>query len=455
VPTDIVRSPTSAGNFVAWALAASLGLFGLLRLPWVESHAIWPLTLWQGDLAFALFGLPARPVDVTLACSGAEALALCVGAVIAYPVRASARIAGAAGGIAVILLLNTLRIGTLGRAVTAPSWFDALHLYIWPAVLTLAVAGYVFGWMSLAERSARYPTSPGTPRRLVTPAPAVWQPSRRFLLLTAAFLAVFAASAPLYLESPLVLILGGFIASAAAVILGAMGVTAAAAANVLSTSRGAFIVTQECISTPLIPVYLAAVCAYGAGWRQLATGVAATLPLFAALGVARLLIVALPAAVMTSPTFLVHAFYQLLFGAVVIVLAARWRHGGRAGLPHAAAGIATGALFVVLAGPWYAGLMTAGGFTGLDDPQGAVAFMPVFQTGLYLALWTTGLFAARWTQFAAGLGVLAATQVASLLVFHALPATGFALHVRDVRAWAVAGPVLIFAMVISRARASR
>ena len=63
------------------------------------------------------------------------------------------------------------------------------------------------------------------------------------------------------------------------------GMTNAHAANVLWTPRGGFLVTQECISTPLIPVYLAAVCAHSTTWRRLILGVLAAAPLFIALGI--------------------------------------------------------------------------------------------------------------------------------------------------------------------------
>src|SRR4029077_19290618 len=148
------------------------------------------------------------------------------------------------------------------------------------------------------------------------------------------------AASPLYLESAGVLALAGFIARAAAVILGAAGVSAQAATNVLWTSRGSFLVTQECISTPLVPIYLAAVCAYSTTWRRLILGVLAAAPLFIALGIVRLLVVALPEAIIASPLLVVHAFYQLLLGAVMVFLAARWRHGGRAAPVHALAGVA-------------------------------------------------------------------------------------------------------------------
>jgi exosortase/archaeosortase family protein len=436
-------------------VAGSLGLFGVLRLGWTEAHVVLPLTRVQGALAVGLFGTPALPVVVTLACSGADALALCVGAVLAYPVRWRARLAGAAGGIALILFLNTLRIGTLGLVVASPGWFDALHVYIWPAVLTLAIAGYVFTWMRLAEGSSgKHLVISRFQSPLATARPAL-QPSHRFIVLTAIFLIAFAATSPLYLESPQVLALGGVIASAAAAILGGIGVSAQAASNVLSTPRGAFIVTQECISTPLIPVYLAAVCAYSTTWRRMALGVLATLPLFTALGIARLLVVALPDAVMASPIFLVHAFYQLLLGAVIVFLAAMWRHGGKAAPAYAAAGMLAGVLFVFLLGPVYTRLVTPQAGAVLDDPQGAIAFLPAFQVGLYLALWVAAFAAAGWTRFIAGLGILALTQVTGLLALHALAVAGMAAHVRDVRGWAVAGPVLIFATVVTRVRAAR
>ncbi len=142
----------------------------------------------RAALAAGLFGAPALPVEVTLACSGADALALCLGAVLAYPVRWRTRLAGAGGGAALILGLNTLRIGTLGRVAASPAWFNALHLYVWPAVLTLAIAGYVFAWMRLADRRQRCRRStdePRRPRERGRCSPRRPQPTRRFVVLTA------------------------------------------------------------------------------------------------------------------------------------------------------------------------------------------------------------------------------------------------------------------------------
>jgi hypothetical protein len=304
------------------------------------------------------------------------------------------------------------------------------------------------------------------------------QPSRRFVVLTLAFLLVFLAASPFYLESSSVFALAGFITRAAALTLGVVGIGAHAAANVLWTSRGGFLVTQECISTPLIPVYLAAICAYSTTWRRLILGVLAALPLFIALGIVRLLVVALPE-VVVSPIFFVHAFYQLLLGAVVVFFAAVWRHGGRTALGHALVGIIVGVLFVHLLGPFYTRVVTYPAGARLDDPQGAIALLPAFQVGLYLAMWVAafhglpaklrlkppanaprrtfavvGFLGSPATRgFLTGLVLLPFTQTVGLLALHALAShSGLTAHVRDVRGWAVAGPVLIFAAVVNVAR---
>jgi exosortase/archaeosortase family protein len=449
VLTDTSLRPTPAAKFALRAAAWSLGLFGLLRLSWVEAHVVLPLTAAQGTIAAGLFGAGAG-VEVTLACSGADALALCTGAVLAYPATWRSRLTGAAGGIALILSINTLRIGTLGRAAATPAWFDALHLYIWPAVLTLAIAAYVFGWMSVADKRPTRDT--GEPVSRDASGPWHPRPTRRFIALTAVFLVLFSAAAPIYLSSAGVLVVAGFIARAAAAVLAVFSVTAHAADNVLWTARGGFSVTQECISTPLIPVYLAAVCCYSTTWRRMFFGVLATVPLFVGLGIVRLLVVALPDA-LGSPLFFVHAFYQLLLGAAVVILAALWRHGGRGAAGHALVGLAVGIAFIHVLGPAYTRAVTFGAGAPIDDPQGAAALLPAFQIGLYLALCAAAFIAIGWTRFLAGLAMLGVTQTAGFLALHALAGyAGWTVHVREIRGWAVAGPVLVFAAVVNHAR---
>ena len=443
MPTDAVRRQTDAIEFALCGVLWSLGLFGLLRLNWTETHLLLPFTRVQAAGAAGLFGAPALPVAVTLACSGADALALCLAAVLAYPVAWRMRLAGAAGGAVLILGLNTFRIGTLGAMAASPGWFNALHVYVWPALLTLSIAGYVFAWMRLADRS------PAIEETMLA------RPTARFVMLTLAFLLVFIAASPLYLESAAVLAVAVFVAQAAAVMLGTAGASAHAAANVLWTSNGGFLVTQECIVSPLIPVYLAGVCVYGVTRRRRLFGIAAALPLFVALGIVRLMMVALPSVVVTSPLFVVHAFFQLLVGVVIVCVAALWRQSGRAAAGRALLGVVAAALFVRVLGPLYTRAVIFPAGPPLSDPQGAIVFLPAFQAGLYLAVWFAAFGAYGWRRFLAGFAALGASQTIGLFALHLASDAGFTAHVRDVRGWAVAGPLLIVAAVVSRAPARR
>lgn len=442
MPMDTGPARIDARRFVGRAVVTSLGLALASRLAWIETVLVLPATRVQGALASAVFGAPAAPLNLTLACSGTDAMALCLGAILCYPVAWRTRAFGAALGGALIVGLNIARIGTLGRAAGSPGLFAFLHLHAWPAVLVLAIAGYVFGWMRLADRG----------RPASDPAERTAQPSRRFVGLTIAFLLLFTAAAPLYLESPAVLSAAGGIARTAAWILGAAGVPVHAAGNILWTPRGGFVVTQECVSTPLIAVYLAAVCSYAPAWRGRLTGVMATVPLFFGLGVARLLVLAVPAA-MGSPLFLVHAFYQLAAAVVVLFVAALWRYGHRAAPARALAGVVAAALFVWFAGPFYTRVFVHPAVMPVRDPQGALALLPEFQVGLYLALWVAAFVAVGWRRFAAGLALLWLTQAAGLVALQALDSREGL--VAAVRGWAIAGPVLIFSLVIHAGRARR
>src|SRR3954464_12380619 len=135
VTLDAPRA-SSPINYALRLTGWSLALFGLFRLPWVGAHVFLPATQLQAVAGAALLGPSMLPIEATLACSGADALALCLGAIMAYPASRRMRAAGVAMATTGLLALNTLRIGTLGRAASSPRLFEALHVYVWPAVLT-------------------------------------------------------------------------------------------------------------------------------------------------------------------------------------------------------------------------------------------------------------------------------------------------------------------------------
>jgi exosortase/archaeosortase family protein len=422
----------------------SLALFGLFRLPWVATQILWPATRLQSAAAIALFGPSSVPIEVTLACSGADALSLCVGAIVAYPASWRMRAIGVATASAGLLALNTLRIGTLGRAASSPRLFEALHLYVWPVVLTVAIAGFVFAWMRVADRVRGAAAVPAPPRLVV------------FALTAGVLLLVFILAAPLYLESARVLAVAMLVARGAAAMLRGIGMNATASAGILTTSRGAFLVTQECIATPLIPIYAAAVLVYSRTWRRAALAAVAAVPLFVALGMARLLVVALPPSLTGSPAFAIHAFSQFLVAAGMVCGIAVWRHGARPS-SWARAGVALALALLcgrLLGGPYTRAIMwlAAPSYT---DPQGALWLLPAFQAGLLVALSVAALALRDWPRFAVGLALLASVQVAVGGALGVLAHAALMPAVLDIRAWALLGPALIMAMVIHLAPARR
>ncbi len=433
----------NANKYLLQAVATGFGLFGLLRLPWIEAHLVLPVTQLQGEVAAAAFNTPAAPISVTLACSGTEVIAMCLGAVLAYPVRWSARALGALLIMAVILGLNTVRIGTLGLAVSDPFWFDALHLYLWPAFLALAAAGAVFWWMRLADRTTTRATG------------SAIAPSWRFVSLAMLLLVLSALTAPMYIESATVHAFGALIAATAAVLLTTVGAVAHATGNILWTSRGGFSVTGDCVATPLVPLYLAAVWVYAPTWSRKGLGTLAAVPIFLFLGVVRLLLVAVPQT-MAAPEVATHAFYQVVLAVVLVVIAGRWQHGLRSAILPIIAGLAAGTLLVLIAGGVYTDLVLRSVTRPLLDPQGAVTFLPSFQVGLFLAGGIAAVRGVRWHMLVIGLLVLVAGHLAGAwwLSHPGVPAL-LATNISAVRAWAVAGPLAILAAVVAHAHARR
>ncbi len=443
-----------ATSFLLAALAWSLGLFALLRSPWVQGLLVLPLTRLQEQAADYYACPPPVAVAVTADCSGTDVLALCLAAILACPVSWRARIAGATGGIALVLTLNTLRIATLGRAASSPALFQALHLQVWPAILVLATAGYVFAWMRKALGATGRTEKGDTERGALFPL------LRRFAPRAAVLLVAWALCAPWIASSEALLEAGAWTARAAAFFLAAAGLAVAVSGNVLSTSRGAFAVTPECLATALIPLYVAGVLTVRLTWPWRAVALMAAPPLFATLAILRLLTLALPPALAATPLFIVHGFHQLVLAVIGVWLLALWREppapwrwaraAGRAG-----AALGAAAIIVIIAGAALTSAVlgaaraiasvaphTLTELAAPGDAQGALALLPAYQAGLLLAIGMTTL--PGWRRFLSAFGVLLASQVVFLVVVGELTDhAGLVVHALLLRAWAVGVPVAL------------
>ena len=124
-----------------------VGLFGLMRLPWVERVVLTPFAGVQQRVADQLTGAPSELVYADASCSGGDPLALCAGAIFAFPATWGARLRGATVGFTLITAVNVVRLGNLSLVAEDKALLDLLHVYVWPAVLILVAAGFVYGWM--------------------------------------------------------------------------------------------------------------------------------------------------------------------------------------------------------------------------------------------------------------------------------------------------------------------
>ena len=452
-------------RFAATIGAWFVGLFGLMRLGWVENTLLTPFAQLQQRVAEQLTGVTSGLLYADASCSGGDPMALCMGAIFAYPAAWGARLRGAAAGLAAITALNVVRLGSLSMVAENRALLDALHLYVWPGILILAAAAYVYGWMDRQGGGSVRPPAVGGAADSGRPpaeaaadgfgAPAVLGgATRRFVVLTAVLVAVYFAGAPFFYGSDLVRVLAGWVALTGGAVLTAAGTAATVNGAGILTPHGGFLVTQECVFTPLIPVYLAGVLAAPLVPRHRVLAIVATPFIFFAVGVARVLVLAVPVAFVGSYEVAIHGFSQTLVAVLLVAAAAVWTVGsGRAGATRAFVAVGAGVAAGFAAAPVLGALLGGGAaalqaLAGLGHPfadeQGAAAVLPAFQVGLFVALWTAVAGRTRWRSALLGLGVLVAAQaVLALSVGELARHAGFNPHVSLIRAWTVVVPVVL------------
>ena len=197
----------------------------------------------------------------------------------------------------------------------------------------------------------------------------------------------------------------------------------------------------------------------------------ATPLIFFCLGVSRLLVLSVPAAVVGSYVFAIHAFSQTLVAVLLVAMAAVWATGGgrraaaRAGLAVGAGAVAAFAAAPILGavvGGAVEGLQGLAGHAGhrFVDDQGAWAILPAFQVGVFAALWIAVAGGGRsWRRALAGLGgVVLAQAMLGIPVDELAHHYGFDPHVGLLRGWTLALPAAaawwLFVLPASRAPAA-
>jgi len=427
-------------RFLRDATLWNIALFALIRLPWVADHVIDALIRFQTTLIAWYGARPGPGIVVASDCSGADVAALCIAVTLSYPVAWRRRLIGAAVGVACIVGVNAVRIATLYAVASSPQRLNLLHLYVWPVLLTLFTIGYVWIWMRRSERPLE--------------VAAGW---RRFFSSSLIGLAVYAVTVPWTFSSALLATVGVWTAAAGAAVLSAIGTTVSASGATMVTSRGAFFVTPECLFTPIVPLYFAAMLSAPISRRRRAAGFLLAPLLFFALGVARLLVLALPPFLVDRPAMLAHGFYQVLAGVMLVVLAAhiaQRRAGAWAATSRTVlALVGFGAAAIVASLIWSPVVFGAArGVPALQsaalarvgiDEQGALALLPAFQVALVAGLWIALTGATRARALAWGIGVTGASQLIVLAGLSAADAAGWSVHALIIRACAIGVPVLV------------
>ena len=437
-------------GFVLRALAWVAVLFGGMRLAWVQENLLVPSANLQHGLACALTGAPRDAVIVNQSCTGSDAMALCLGAIFAFPAPWRRRLVGAGIGLACILAVNTVRIGSLSMVVADRDLFQLLHVYVWPAFIVLVAAVYVYFWMAATVKKG---AGLGAPELAEPEAPrAAPAAVLRFLIAAASLVTVYYLLYTRWLASATLDAIATAVARTSAFVMATFGLEVTVTDQVVRTGQDIWIVTPECATTPLIPIYLAAALTVRLSPTRRLLAILATAPLFFGLAVSRLLVLALPPVLVGSPADAVHAFYQFLAGAGLVLLTARLAAGrgdwGRRLAAALAVGIAALAVMAwtrpLLSDLWLALADRLHLGHSVVDAQGALAMMPAFQCALFAALWHAGGRRWRPRPVAGRLLLLFASQAVLAaaigeLATHVDVSTPIVL----IRAWALAVPPLL------------
>jgi archaeosortase B (VPXXXP-CTERM-specific) len=98
----------------------------------------------------------AAGMEIVSECSAIYVLILFSAAVIAFPTTWRARLRGLAVGIPVLLVVNVVRLVTIGAVIQhKPALLPLFHEYLWQVLFVLVVAGLYLFWMEKVIPRAR------------------------------------------------------------------------------------------------------------------------------------------------------------------------------------------------------------------------------------------------------------------------------------------------------------
>jgi exosortase H (IPTLxxWG-CTERM-specific) len=153
--------------FILRFIALLALVYGISAIPWTERNAIVPFTRAIAIISAAalngigqhvhatgtVVGGASFSVSILNGCNGVEATMFLIAAIFAFPAAWPLRAWGLAIGLALVQLLNLLRIVTLfllGRY--QPQAFEFFHLAVWQTLIAAATIFFFFRWCENARR---------------------------------------------------------------------------------------------------------------------------------------------------------------------------------------------------------------------------------------------------------------------------------------------------------------
>lgn len=90
--------------------------------------------------------------EIDYTCTAVIPVLLLSAAILAWRASWRRRLAGVLQGVLLLLAVNLLRIVTLvWLGVRFPLWLDIAHLWLWPALLIVVIAGYWYIWIRVSS----------------------------------------------------------------------------------------------------------------------------------------------------------------------------------------------------------------------------------------------------------------------------------------------------------------
>ncbi|HTO51980.1 MAG TPA: exosortase H [Myxococcota bacterium] len=150
---------------VALYLALVLGLSNLLLVEAVDQHLLAHVRNAIAYLAAHVLApfregvyadgervfVGGAAVEIVNGCTGVDVAIFLSSAMLVFPAPWRARLFGVAAAFAIVLVTNFARVLTLCVLnASSPAAFELVHVYVWPASISLVCLATLLGWIRLA-----------------------------------------------------------------------------------------------------------------------------------------------------------------------------------------------------------------------------------------------------------------------------------------------------------------